>query len=72
VTLAEVPPSPRLDAMLRRRITLGLDCSLGSLLLLDEHGAPRSRYARSVRLSMEGNAGFCRGLLRTRYLNRSS
>jgi metal-sulfur cluster biosynthetic enzyme len=76
VTLAEVPPSPQLDAMLRRRATLGLDCSPGSSLLLDEHGAPltrpRLRYARSVRLSIEGNAGFCRGLLRTRYLNRSS
>jgi hypothetical protein len=47
-------------------------------LLLDEHGGVlsslRMRYARSVRLSIEGNAGFCRGLLRTRYpevLNRS-
>jgi hypothetical protein len=45
-------------------------------LLLDEHGAvltpSRSRYARSVRVSIEGNARFCGGLLRTRYLNRSS
>jgi hypothetical protein len=44
-------------------------------LLLDEHGraigaaeAPlRLRYARAVRVSIDGNAGFCRGLLRTRY-----
>jgi metal-sulfur cluster biosynthetic enzyme len=78
LTLAEVPPSSLLDAVLRRRAALGLDCSGASPLLLDEHGAVltplRMRYARSVRLSIEGNAGFCRGLLRTRYpevLNRS-
>lgn len=77
VTVADVPPSPLLDAVLRRRASLGLDCSPGSPLLLDEHGMAmtplRQRYARSVRLSIEGNAGFCRGLLRTRYpevLNR--
>jgi metal-sulfur cluster biosynthetic enzyme len=70
-TVAEVPPSPLLDAMLRRRAALGLDCAPDSPLLIDEHGMdltpPRQRYARSVRLSIEGNAGFCRGLLRTRY-----
>ena len=27
----------------------------------------RLRFARSVRISMEGNAHFCRGLLATRY-----
>ena len=27
----------------------------------------RMRFARSVRISMEGNAHFCRGLLATRY-----
>jgi metal-sulfur cluster biosynthetic enzyme len=70
-TVGDVPPSPARDAMLRRRAALGVDCSPGSPLLLDEHGAEmtplRKRYARSVRLSIEGNAGFCRGLLRTRY-----
>ena len=77
-TIADVPPSPALDAMLRRRAALGLDCSPGAPLLLDEHGGEltplRLRHARSVRLSIDGNAGFCRGLLRTRYeevLNRS-
>lgn len=69
--LGDVPPSPALDAMLRRRAALGLDCSPDSPLSLDEHGAEmtplRKRYARSVRLSIEGNAGFCRGLLGTRY-----
>ena len=70
-TVADVPESPELTAMLRRRAALDLDCSPDSPLRLDEHGAPltpaRERYARSVRLSIEGNAGFCRGLLRTRY-----
>lgn len=69
--LGDVPPSPALDAMLRRRAALGVDCSPDSPLLLDEHGERmtplRKRYARSVRLSIEGNAGFCRGLLHTRY-----
>lgn len=70
-TIADVPPSPVLTAMLRRRAVLGLPCGSGSALRVDERGAPltpaRARYARSVRLSIEGNAGFCGGLLRTRY-----
>lgn len=75
MTLADVPPSPALVSYLRRRVALGLDCSSESPLLLDERGvriseeeAPlRLRFARSVRVSIEGNAGFCRGLLHTRY-----
>lgn len=75
LTLLEVAPSPALAALVRRRAVLGLDCSGESPLLLAEDGteipaeeAPlRLRYARSVRVSIEGNAGFCRGLLRTRY-----
>jgi metal-sulfur cluster biosynthetic enzyme len=70
-TIADVPPSPALTAMLHRRAVLDLDCAPDSPLRLDEHGMPltpaRARYARSVRLSIEGNAGFCGGLLRTRY-----
>jgi metal-sulfur cluster biosynthetic enzyme len=75
LTLADVPESPALTSLLRRRAALGLDCSSESPLLLDEHGEPitaaqaplRLRFARSVRVSIEGNAGFCRGLLHTRY-----
>ena len=71
VTIADVPSSPELTAMLRRRAVLDLDCAPDSVLRLDEHGAPltelRARYARSVRLSIDGNASFCGGLLRTRY-----
>jgi len=35
--------------------------------LPDEAVPMRLRFARSVRISMEGNAHFCRGLLATRY-----
>ncbi len=34
---------------------------------LSEAVPMRLRFARSVRISMEGNAHFCRGLLATRY-----
>jgi metal-sulfur cluster biosynthetic enzyme len=68
-------PAPMAGSFLRRRAALGLDCSGESPLLLDVDGqeipaaeAPlRLRHARSVRVSIEGNAGFCRGLLHTRY-----
>ncbi|MFC7640387.1 iron-sulfur cluster assembly protein [Streptosporangium lutulentum] len=73
--LGDVPESPELAGLLRRRAELGLDCSPRSPLLLDEYGEPiraeqatlRLRFARAVRVSIEGNAGFCRGLLHTRY-----
>ncbi|MEV4170490.1 iron-sulfur cluster assembly protein [Nonomuraea sp. NPDC049709] len=78
--LADVPDCPELAGLLRRRAELGLDCAPGSALLLDERGAPipeeeaerRLRFARVVRVSIEGNAGFCRGLLRTRYAGAES
>jgi hypothetical protein len=44
-------------------------------VVVDDDGHPlsaeavpmRLRFARSLRISMEGNAHFCRGLLATRY-----
>ena len=47
----------------------------GEMVVVDEEGRTlsaeevpmRMRFARSVRISMEGNAHFCRGLLATRY-----
>lgn len=74
-TLREVPASDERDGLLRRRRALGLPCDDASPLLLDEHGLPiagdqaglRLRFARAVRVSMDGNATFCRGLLETRY-----
>lgn len=70
-TLGEVPPSAELSSLLRRREELSLTCAAESPLLLDDNGTElsplRLRYARAVRVSIDGNAAFCQGLLRTRY-----
>ncbi|WP_181772824.1 iron-sulfur cluster assembly protein [Amycolatopsis pittospori] len=75
VTLAGLPDDRTTHALLRRRAALGLDTSPDATVLVDDHGKPypreevplRLRFARSVRISVDGNAHFCRGLLRTRY-----
>ena len=75
VTLREAPPGPGLDRMRHRRQQLGLPHGPDAPLLIDDDGHPieaahvpiRLRYARATRVSMEGNAGWCRGLLDTRY-----
>jgi metal-sulfur cluster biosynthetic enzyme len=73
--LGELPPLPETADYLERRARLGLDVSPRAPLLLRPNGepieagdAPRQlRFARTVRVSIEGNAELCRGLLRTRY-----
>ena len=73
--LRDVPARPEADAYLERRRDLGFDLSGDAPLVLDAAGTPvqrdrivdHLRRARMVRLSMEGNAGLCRGLLATRY-----
>jgi len=73
--LAEVPPSGTFEKYLERRAELGLDVSAGVPLLVDPDGKmiPKEavvehlRFARITRLSIEGNAEICRGLLATRY-----
>jgi metal-sulfur cluster biosynthetic enzyme len=58
--------------VLRRRERLGLGSEFA---LCDDSGAALAedalpgwlRFARTVRVSIDGNAGFCRGLLETRY-----
>lgn len=73
VTLADLPAGPHADALLRRRDTVGLPLDPGALVLVDHDGVPPDdvplavRRARSTRISIDGNAHFCRGLLRTRY-----
>lgn len=75
VTLADVPEGPHKEALLRRRVAIGLGVHPGDPVVVDENGGPlaaddvplRLRFAKSVRISMEGNAHFCRGLLATRY-----
>jgi metal-sulfur cluster biosynthetic enzyme len=75
VRLRDLPPGRNTDALLRRRATLGLPAGTEAIVLVDHTGHPYSpgdvplalRRARSTRISIDGNAHFCRGLLRTRY-----
>ncbi len=75
LTLADLPPDRFVTALLRRRADIGLPEAPGSLVFVDDqgHGYPRAdavlrlRRARSTRISVDGNAHFCRGLLVTRY-----
>jgi metal-sulfur cluster biosynthetic enzyme len=73
--LGDLPPSQNLNKYLERRSELGLDVSEGAPLVLDPDGnrvpeeavVQHLRFAKTVRVSIEGNAGLCRGLLETRY-----
>jgi hypothetical protein len=75
VRLADLPDGPTTEALLRRREALGLPADPASAVLVDAGGRrPEAsqvtlhlRRARSVRISIDGNAHFCRGLLATRY-----
>ena len=75
LTLSDLPPGQEKAALLRRRLDLGLSICPASRVFVDDNGQRipaesvpiRLRYAKSVRISMEGNAHFCRGLLATRY-----
>ena len=71
----EVPPSTAFEKYLERRSELGLDVSPDAPLLVDPDGnrVPREavvehlRFARTLGVSIEGNAELCRGLLSVRY-----
>ncbi|MEE2030551.1 iron-sulfur cluster assembly protein [Rhodococcus chondri] len=75
LTLSDLPAGKEKTALLRRRIGNGLSICPASRVLVDDDGKPvpreqvpmRLRFAKSVRISMEGNSHFCRGLLATRY-----
>ncbi|AOW89553.1 hypothetical protein TPA0906_17820 [Streptomyces olivaceus] len=75
VVLGDLPDTDATRALLRRRAALGLGTDPADPALVDDDGRPyppgeiplRLRFARSVRISIDGNAHFCRGLLRTRY-----
>lgn len=73
VTLAELPDDESARALLRRREALELPTDAAALVLVDHDGLPPAdpemalRRARSTRISIDGNAHFCRGLLATRY-----
>ena len=73
--LGDLEPSPELEAYRQRRAELGLDVGPGAPLVVDTDGNPvppellerHLQFARLTRVSIEGNAGFCRGMLTTRY-----
>ncbi|SFJ38760.1 Metal-sulfur cluster biosynthetic enzyme [Amycolatopsis sacchari] len=75
LVLGDLPDTQATRALLRRREALGFGTGPAEPVLVDERGRPypreeiplRLRFARSIRISIEGNAHFCRGLLRTRY-----
>lgn len=73
--LLDLPSSGEKEALLRRRLEIGLGIGPHDRVLVDDDGTPipedeiplRLRFARTVRISIDGNGHFCRGLLRTRY-----
>jgi len=75
VRLRDLPPGTATSSLLRRRRDIGLSTAPYDLVMVDHLGngyAPDDvplmlRRARSTRISIDGNAHFCRGLLRTRY-----
>ncbi|WP_164700079.1 iron-sulfur cluster assembly protein [Modestobacter sp. KNN46-3] len=75
-TLGDLPADePTTGALLRRRAALDLPIDPDAAVLVAADGTRPSvgeaalflRRARSVRISVDGNAHFCRGLLATRY-----
>ncbi|GAA1810836.1 iron-sulfur cluster assembly protein [Planosporangium flavigriseum] len=76
LTLGEVPPSRALDRLRQRRAELGLPAGDDALLLIDPGTGARVgddavplhlRRARTTRVSVDANAGICRGMLWHRY-----
>ena len=75
VRLHDLPEDATTAALVRRRQALGLSTAADALVMVDHEGrvyAPGDvpmtlRRARLTRISIDGNAHFCRGLLRTRY-----
>lgn len=73
--LADLPEGPATRRYLDRRARLALDTSPGAPFLVTVDGDPigdedldrHLLFARTVSVSIEGNASFCRGLLATRY-----
>ena len=76
--LGESALSQDFEMYLERRKELGLDVSEEAPLVVDPDGnrVPEEaviehlRFAKTVRVSIEGNAGLCRGLLGVRYGGR--
>lgn len=75
IVLGDLPDDAAKASLLRRRETVGLGVEDSAVVLVDDAGVPYPaasaalalRRARSTRISIDGNAHFCRGLLATRY-----
>ena len=75
LTLGDLPPGPETAAYLERRAELGLPTGPREPFVVSPAGerveaetmAHQLRIGRAVRVSLDGNAGLCRGLLATRY-----
>lgn len=75
LSLADLPDTPEVRRYLDRRTRVGLDTSATAPFLVDLEGKAITTetldrhliFARTVSVSIEGNASFCRGLLATRY-----
>jgi hypothetical protein len=74
MTLADVPPSPALDSLRRRRAELGLPAGDAAPLLIDPvtgarvDDVPRHlARARLHRVGIEANTSICSGMLQHRY-----
>lgn len=73
--LKDLPASEEKEKYLSRREELGLVVAAEAPFLVDPDGnqvpegavVEHLRFARLTRISIEGNAGMCRGLLATRY-----
>lgn len=73
--IADLPDTDEVGTYLHRRAELGLDTAPEAAFLVDARGAPvrpstldlHLGTARTTQVSIEANAGFCRGLLATRY-----
>jgi metal-sulfur cluster biosynthetic enzyme len=80
VRLGDLPDDDATTSLLKRRASIGLSTAPDQLVMVDHHGdgyppdtVPMAlRRARSTRISIDGNAHFCRGLLRTRYTDGGS
>jgi metal-sulfur cluster biosynthetic enzyme len=79
VRLDDLPDDDAKSALLKRRRNLGLSTTADALVMVDHDGrgyaadavAMTLRRARSTRISIDGNAHFCRGLLKTRYADEA-
>jgi metal-sulfur cluster biosynthetic enzyme len=76
MALGDVPLSPERERLRQRRAELGLPAGDGSPLVIDpvtgegvsgEALPLHLRRAQTTRISVEANAGICRGMLRHRY-----